>query len=279
MINHKQNKLKFLVFFLFISIFITPSVFASTSDGTIDSTYKYAWGENVGFIDFSSTAGNVHITDSALSGSAYGENIGWINLSTVTNNNEGTLGGYAWGENVGFIDFSKVIIGNDGVFSGSAYGENIGWITFGTTNNKVQTDWRPLSSRSTPTPTSSHSSSGSMPGSTPIVTIPTTSSLTTTPCLNGALYNTTTGLLCATTPNPLDGQATITRNLKLTIPRMSGTDVKDLQTYLNTHNYNCGIADGVFGKLTKQAVIKFQLANQLKGDGVVGPMTKSKLIN
>ncbi|HCY26540.1 TPA: hypothetical protein DIC38_02590 [Candidatus Nomurabacteria bacterium] len=58
---------------------------------------------------------------------------------------------------------------------------------------------------------------------------------------------------------------------------MNGPDIKDLQTYLNTHSYNCGIVDGIFGNKTKQAVIKFQLANQLKGDGVVGPMTRSKL--
>jgi hypothetical protein len=98
----------FLLILVFSLLIISPPVFASTTDGTIDSTYKYAWGENVGFIDLGSTAGAVHVTDTALSGSAYGENIGWINLSTITNNNEGTLSGYAWGENVGFIDFSKV---------------------------------------------------------------------------------------------------------------------------------------------------------------------------
>jgi len=72
-----------IIFFSFFSI--TRLALASTSDGTIDPTYKYAWGENVGFIDFGSEAGNVHITDDALSGYAYGENIGWIIFGETTN--------------------------------------------------------------------------------------------------------------------------------------------------------------------------------------------------
>jgi len=95
-------------------------------------------------------------------------------------------------------------------------------------------------------------------------------------------------LLPSTPPNPSDGQAptlsdgqanppVISRTLKLTTPRMTGTDVKDLQTYLNSHGYNCGIADGIFGKKTKAEVIKFQLANHLVGDGIVGKLTRSKL--
>lgn len=132
------------------------TVFASTTDGTINNSYRYAWSENAGWIDFGSSAGNVHVTDTALTGSAYGENIGWITLNPpaqggVTNNAEGALSGYAWSENAGWIDFSKVTIGSNGVFAGNAYSENIGWITFGTGNNKVLTDWRPASTR-TPAP-------------------------------------------------------------------------------------------------------------------------------
>jgi len=54
---------------------------------------------------------------------------------------------------------------------------------------------------------------------------------------------------------------------------MIGDDVKALQTYLNTHGFNCGIADSIFGNKTKQAVILFQKANNLTPDGVVGPKT------
>lgn len=179
------------------SIFLyTPTtVLASTTDGTISSTYRYAWGENAGWVDFGSTAGNVHITDSALTGSVYGENIGWITLNPQTyggviNNAEGALSGYAWGENVGWIDFSKVTIGSDGVFAGNAYGENIGWITFGTGNNKVSTDWRPSSTRtvaSTPAPAASTASSGGGGGggagsvSSPLVASNVSLSLKVTP--------------------------------------------------------------------------------------------------
>ncbi len=73
---------------------------------------------------------------------------------------------------------------------------------------------------------------------------------------------------------------TFTRNLKY---KMEGEDVKALQVYLNTHGYtlattgvgSLGNETNYFGKLTKKAVIKFQLANKLIGDGIVGPVTKS----
>ncbi|MBI4094227.1 MAG: hypothetical protein HY436_00275 [Candidatus Liptonbacteria bacterium] len=152
---------------------------ASTTDGTVDATNRYAWSENTGWIDFGSTAGNIHITDSALTGYAWGENIGWVSLNCsntsscatvdykVANNNEGTLSGYAWSENAGWIQFDPsaggVTINSSGVFSGYAWGENIGWISFNCSNTtscatvdyKISTDWRPASARSTPSTTTS----------------------------------------------------------------------------------------------------------------------------
>ena len=126
---------------------------ASTTDGTIDSTYKYAWGKNIGWINFGATNGNVHITDSVLTGYAWSENYGWINLnptnSGVTNNSEGTLAGYAWGENLGWINFSGVTINSSGVFAGSASSTISDQISFDCANCSVKTDWRPASSRTT----------------------------------------------------------------------------------------------------------------------------------
>ena len=144
---------------------------ASSTDGTIDLTYKYAWTENGGWLNFGTSEGNVHISDSALTGYAYGENIGWVSLNCsnddscgtadykVSNDGEGNLSGYAWNENAGWIDFDPpnggVSINSSGDFSGYAYGENIGWIVFNcaTTNScstvdyKVKTDYRPRSAR------------------------------------------------------------------------------------------------------------------------------------
>lgn len=125
-------------------------VFASSTDGTIDSTYKYAWGENIGWINFGCSNCNIHITDSGLSGYALSETIGWIYLSDVDNDAEGNLSGYAWSENAGWIKFNPsnggVVINSSGEFTGQALGENIGWIIFGG-DYKVKTDWRPYSTR------------------------------------------------------------------------------------------------------------------------------------
>src|SRR3990167_9192587 len=149
---------KNLIYVLLLTLFIggffvvfNKSALASSTDGTIDSTYKYAWGENIGWVNFGTSNGNVHVTDSGLSGYTLSENIGWIYLGDITNNNGvGTLSGYAWSENTGWIKFNPtnggVIINSSGEFTGSALGENIGWIIFGG-DYKVKTDWRPRSAR------------------------------------------------------------------------------------------------------------------------------------
>ncbi len=139
-----------LLFCLAGQLISTGFAFASTTDGTIDSTYKYAWSENAGWINFSTTNGDVHITDSGLSGYALSETIGWIYLGDVTNDGEGNLSGFAWSENAGWIKFNPtsggVVINSYGEFTGSALGENIGWIIFDG-DYTVKTDWRPRSAR------------------------------------------------------------------------------------------------------------------------------------
>ena len=135
---------------LFISAVLAFPVFASNTDGTIDSTYKYAWGENTGWVNFGTANGDVHITDSGLSGYALSENMGWLYLGDVVNDGEGNLSGYAWSENAGWIKFNPtnggVVINSSGEFTGSALGENIGWIIFDC-DYQVKTDWRPQSAR------------------------------------------------------------------------------------------------------------------------------------
>jgi len=189
---------KYFIFIVFLTLFLSgvfvfsgSPVFASSTDGIIDSSDKYAWGENIGWLNFGTTEGNVHITDSALTGYAWAENIGWISLNCsndsscgtvdykIANDSEGTLTGYAWSENTGWINFNPtyggVTINSSGEFLGYAWGENIGWIVFNcaTTDScdpgidyKVKTDWRPQSARAT-TPTPTPSSGGGGGGWTP----------------------------------------------------------------------------------------------------------------
>lgn len=105
-----------------------------------DANNQYAWGENVGWINFEPSEGpGVTVSDANLTGFIWAENIGWINLSPenyggVFNDGAGLLSGYAWGENIGWInfgpDYGGVTIDADGNFAGYAWGENIGWINF-----------------------------------------------------------------------------------------------------------------------------------------------------
>ncbi len=167
--KNKNIRFLFSLSFLAVIFFFSSSAHAAY---TIDATLRYAWSENIGWIDFKPSGGGVTVSDTALMGYAYGENIGWISLNCsntsscatvdykVSNTAAGVLSGYAWSENAGWIDFkpsgSGVTIGEDGVFSGYAYGENIGWISFscnntnscGTVNYGVKaTGWYPENRR------------------------------------------------------------------------------------------------------------------------------------
>ncbi len=57
-----------------------------------------------------------------------------------------------------------------------------------------------------------------------------------------------------------------------------GEAVKEIQRQLSAAGYKVS-ADGIFGKGTEDAVKKFQKANKLKADGVVGTQTKNLLAN
>ena len=60
----------------------------------------------------------------------------------------------------------------------------------------------------------------------------------------------------------------------------NGKTVKALQILLIGYNCSCGSAgaDGIFGSGTRGGVLKFQKANGLSADGVVGPKTWAKLL-
>lgn len=202
------------------------SVSASTTDGVISVVNAYAWAENIGWINFGSSQGNVHITSAGMTGYAWGENTGWISLNCsntgscstvdygVDNNGFGVLTGYAWGENIGWVNFSPtgggVSIDPSGVFGGWAWGENTGWISFNCSNTNtcssvsyfISTDYRPDGQggggggpRDTvppPTPTISVT-----PSTTPSSTPTTTPSVTPTPSISPTVSPTATA-----TPQP-----------------------------------------------------------------------------
>ncbi|WP_414586988.1 peptidoglycan-binding domain-containing protein [Scytonema sp. PCC 10023] len=56
-----------------------------------------------------------------------------------------------------------------------------------------------------------------------------------------------------------------------------GAEVTKLQEGLKKLNFYSGIVDGVFGAKTKEAVINFQISQQLVADGIFGEKTWSKL--
>lgn len=128
-------------------------------------------------------------------------------------------------------------------------------------------------------------------------------------CVAGNKFNTTTGRNCnAATPAKVetpDGCAggdkfsiTTGRNCNAATPAVparkvldaekinfgqvmrhgsKGNDVVELQKFLNVVGQDSGQVDGKFGPKTKEAVIKFQNAHGLKGDGVVGTLTREAL--
>lgn len=69
----------------------------------------------------------------------------------------------------------------------------------------------------------------------------------------------------------------LTRELYYTNPMIHGDDVGLLQIKLNGMDYNCGTADGYFGKKTEMAVKNYQSDEGLTVDGIVGKKTAEAL--
>jgi hypothetical protein len=128
-------------------------VFGAINCQNMDNNFKFAWGENIGWVNFNPSKGNVKVCDDEILGYAWSENYGWINLnptnSGVINDGNGNLSGYAWGENLGWINFDNVNINPDtGEFSGYALILNDGSkINFDCSNCKVKTNWRKITTQ------------------------------------------------------------------------------------------------------------------------------------
>lgn len=199
--------------FLLSFLFLTPLASASQTNGTISSTYKYAWSNVGGYINFAPTKSIISVTDTGISGYAWSENDGWINLSPsgggVTNNGNGVLGGSAWDTFKGWVSFTGVTIDSSGRFHGKAVGIKE-TISFDCANCDVRTDWRPISAR-TPTVTTNNGFIGG--------------------------FNTV---------NQLPGENSSTTKMKQTVPTLSNT-IPRLHT---THNI--GPSTQITGTVTKQ---------------------------
>ena len=141
-----------------LTLSATTSIAAATTPALaqeISPVNKYAWGENVGFLNFADAGDppgsqGVFANPTYLEGFVWGENIGWINLGDgsgpyantnntnfgVNRSGSGDLTGFAWGENIGWVNFTGGSLATPanparieaGRFRGYAWGENTGWI-------------------------------------------------------------------------------------------------------------------------------------------------------
>lgn len=144
--------------------------FAAQAATTINSANRFAYGANIGWIDWRGdvTSGAV-IGEFVCSGFIYGANVGWINLGDgspangiryqnnsgtdfgVNHDGAGNLRGFAYGANIGWLFFTnragdgatydgpRVDL-RTGRLSGFIYGANVGWISLSNLFAHVQTD-------------------------------------------------------------------------------------------------------------------------------------------
>lgn len=134
--------------------------FAAT---TIDPVHKYAYGANIGWMDWRGDTNNgTVIGEYVCSGYLYAANVGWINLGSgspangiqyqnnsgadfgVNQDGLGNLRGYAYGANIGWINFENTgaprINLITGQMSGYVWSANCGWISLSNAFAYVQTD-------------------------------------------------------------------------------------------------------------------------------------------
>lgn len=167
-----MKKLNLYLFVVYLFTF--GFAYASTTNGTIDSTYKYAKVCDSGDCSASSTinfaptgATAITIADlnsitAQVSGYAWGATLGWINMNpsgsgVTVNIASGAMSGSAWSQVTGYINFAPtnygVTINSNGELNGHAWagGTNGGWIKFDCTGGSlatcVKTDWRPTAGR------------------------------------------------------------------------------------------------------------------------------------
>ncbi|MES2477302.1 MAG: thrombospondin type 3 repeat-containing protein [Verrucomicrobiota bacterium] len=141
---------------IFLLLFVALPALAQS---TINSTQKYAWAGNTGWLDFRpDTTRGFRFGEFSCAGWIWSPNIGWIDCGDGTpanhinyeNNSNtdygvnhygtGNLYGMAWSPNTGWINFGWADLDPDnpnrphvdlttGQFTGYAWGANTGWIS------------------------------------------------------------------------------------------------------------------------------------------------------
>ena len=155
-LKEKFNKLKlemknliiFVPSLVIIALFFPILLMADN----IDSTYKYSWGENIGWMNWKPSYGGtdygVTVYNECLTGYIWAENAGWIKLGDTSCAGgdccqTGTTKGYENDSNSTDNDGDGVAddwgVNNDGSgnLSGYAWGENVGWISFSSAYHQV----------------------------------------------------------------------------------------------------------------------------------------------
>jgi hypothetical protein len=139
------------------------SLHSARTATTIDSVNKYAYGANLGWLDWRGDTNNgAVIGEYVCSGYLYAANVGWINLGSgaptngiyyqnlsgndfgVNQDGLGDLRGYAYGANIGWINFENIgapsVDLQTGKLSGYVWSANCGWISLSNAVAYVQTD-------------------------------------------------------------------------------------------------------------------------------------------
>src|ERR1041385_2973232 len=148
---------------ILIPLVLTGSMAAALGATTINPTNKFAYGANLGWMDWrGDTNSGTVIGEFVCSGYLWAANVGWIHLGSnapangvqyqnnsatdygVNHDGQGNLRGFAYGANIGWVNFEntgapKVDL-KTGRLSGSIYSANCGWISLNNAFAFVQTD-------------------------------------------------------------------------------------------------------------------------------------------
>ncbi len=147
---------------LAVTLVIQPAALVRAAT-TIDAANHYAFGANLGWLDWRGDVANGAIVgDYVCSGYLYTANVGWINLGSgsptngiryqnlaasdfgVNHDGVGNLRGYAWAANIGWVAFEDTGAATvdlaTGKLGGYAYSANCGWISLSNALAFVRTD-------------------------------------------------------------------------------------------------------------------------------------------